>query len=301
MPITNHEKEKQTGWLLITPALFILALVFIYPILRSMWMGFFQQNLGTELEPVFVGLSNYNRIFGDGRFWQSLTNTTVFSAISIFFELVLGMIFALILNQAFFGRGLVRTFALIPWALPTAVMGLGWAWIFNDQYGVINDLLMRLNVIQDTITWLGQPTTAMFSLIIADIWKTTPFIALILLAGLQSISSDLYEAHQMDGANSWQSFWKITLPLLTPQILIALLFRFAQSFGVFDLVQVMTEGGPAGATETIAIYIYATVRRYLDFGYGSSLVTITFLILILAVAIITFFLSKTRINISGER
>jgi multiple sugar transport system permease protein len=141
----------------------------------------------------------------------------------------------------------------------------------------------------------------MFSLIIADIWKTTPFIALILLAGLQSISSDLYEAHQMDGANSWQSFWKITLPLLTPQILIALLFRFAQSFGVFDLVQVMTEGGPAGATETIAIYIYATVRRYLDFGYGSSLVTITFLILILAVAIITFFLSKTRINISGER
>ncbi|MBF2058313.1 MAG: sugar ABC transporter permease [Cyanobacterium sp. T60_A2020_053] len=301
MKIKNYDQEQKTGWLLIIPALLVLGLVFIYPIIHSFWMSFFQQNLGTELEPIFTGLSNYNRLMGDGRFWQSLGNTVIFSGVSIFWELILGMIFALVLNQAFLGRGLVRTISLIPWALPTAVMGLAWAWIFNDQYGVVNDILMRLNLIQEGIPWLGQPLTAMFSLIVADVWKTTPFIALILLAGLQSISSELYEAHEMDGANSWQSFWQITLPLLTPQILIALLFRFAQSFGVFDLVQVMTEGGPAGATETIAIYIYATIRRYLDFGYGSSLVTVTFFLLILTVGIIAFFLSQTNVDISSEK
>lgn len=301
MKVKNYDQEQKTGCLLIIPALLVLGLVFIYPIIRSFWMSFFQQNLGTELIPIFTGLSNYNRLMGDGRFWQSLGNTVIFSGVSIFWELILGMIFALVLNQAFLGRGLVRTISLIPWALPTAVMGLAWAWIFNDQYGVVNDILMRLNLIQEGIPWLGQPFTAMFSLIVADVWKTTPFIALILLAGLQSISSEFYEAHEMDGANSWQSFWQITLPLLTPQILIALLFRFAQSFGVFDLVQVMTEGGPAGATETIAIYIYATIRRYLDFGYGSSLVTVTFFLLILTVGIIAFFLAQTKDNMSQEK
>ena len=298
---TIRKREKQTGWLLIIPALLILALVFVYPIARAFWLSLFTENLGTELKPVFSGLSNYSRMLGDGRFWQSLGNTTIFTVISITLELILGMIFALVLNQSFFGRGLARTSTLIPWALPTAVMGLAWAWIFNDQYGVVNDILLRLGFIQEGIIWLGEPITAMFSLIVADVWKTTPFIALILLAGLQSISQDLYEAHAMDGATPWQSFTQITLPLLTPQILISLLFRFAQSFGVFDLVQVMTGGGPAGSTEMVSIYIYATVRRYLDFGYGATLVTVTFLLLIIAVAIVGFLLSKTRINISGER
>ena len=180
-------------------------------------------------------------------------------------------------------------------------MGLAWAWIFNDQYGVVNDILIRFGIIQEGITWLGEPTRAMISLIIADVWKTTPFIALILLAGLQSIPNDLYEAYTIDGANPWQSFRDITLPLLAPQILICLLFRFAQSFGVFDLIQVMTGGGPAGSTEMVSIYIYATVRRYLDFGYGATLVSITFVLLISAVIIVSFFLSKININISGER
>ncbi|WP_204103959.1 MULTISPECIES: sugar ABC transporter permease [Spirulina sp. CCY15215] len=298
---TIRRREKQTGWLLIAPALLILAFVFLYPIGRAFWLSLFTQNLGTQLEPVFSGFNNYARMFGDGRFWYSLWNTSVFTTISISLELVFGMTFALVLNQAFWGRGFARTAALIPWALPTAVMGLAWAWIFNDQYGVVNDLLFRLGIINEAITWLGEPTRAMFSLVVADVWKTTPFIALILLAGLQSISSDLYEAHAIDGATPIQSFRQITLPLLAPQILIALLFRFAQSFGVFDLIQVMTGGGPAGSTEMVSIYIYATVRRYLDFGYGAALVTVTFLLLIIAVAIAAFFLSKSRINISGER
>ena len=286
-----NKQEKLTGWLMLFPALFILGLVFIYPIVRAFWLSWFTENLGTQLQPVFAGLGNYQRMLGDGRFWQSLGNTSIFTVVSVILELLLGLGVALILNKSFFGRGVVRTIAIIPWALPTAVMGLAWAWIFNDQYGVVNDILFRLGLIDTGINWLGTPALAMIALIIADVWKTTPFISIILLAGLQSISEDLYEAHKMDGATPWQSFYQITLPLLMPQIL---LFRFAQSFGVFDLVQVMTGGGPAGSTETVSIYIYSTVMRYLDFGYGAALVVVTFLLLVLAVTIISLLLKRVR-------
>ncbi|MFW6296834.1 MAG: carbohydrate ABC transporter permease [Halothece sp.] len=290
-----RKREQTTGWLLLIPALLILLLVFAYPIGRAFWLSLFTENLGTNLNAEFSGFANYVRLLGDGRFWQSLRNTTIFTVSSIIVELILGMAIALVLNQAFKGRGLVRTAALIPWALPTAVMGLAWAWIFNDQYGIANDIWATFT--GDRITWLGKPIWAMIALILADVWKTTPFIAILLLAGLQSIPKDLYEAHAIDGANPIQSFFQITLPLVAPQIIIALLFRFAQAFGIFDLVQVMTGGGPAGATEVVSIYIYATVRRYLDFGYGAALVVVTFLLLILAVAIAGYLLSKTRVNV----
>lgn len=292
--MTLERQGKITGWLLLIPALILLSLVFVYPIARAFWLSLYAENLGTQLQPVFTGFSNYQRMVGDGRFWQSMFNTAVFTAVSVFLELILGLGIALVLNRTFFGRGVVRTVAIIPWALPTAVMGLAWAWIFNDQYGVINDILQRLGLIDTGINWLGDPTLAMVALIVADVWKTTPFISIILLARLQSISQDLYEAHALDGASAWQSFYQITLPLLMPQILIALLFRFAQAFGIFDLVQVMTGGGPAGATETVSIYIYSTVMRYLDFGYGAALVVVTFLLLILAVAITSWLITKAR-------
>lgn len=298
---TIEAREQRIGWLLIAPALLILILVFAYPIGRAFWLSLFTENLRTQLQPEFSGLANYGRMIGDGRFWQSMGNTSIFTIASILLELIIGMAIALVLDKSFRGRGFVRTVTLVPWALPTAVMGLAWAWIFNDQYGIVNDILRSLGLIDTGITWLGDPGRAMLALVLADVWKTTPFIAIILLAGLQSISSDLYEAHAIDGANPIQSFQKITLPLLAPQILIALLFRFAQAFGIFDLVQVMTGGGPAGATETVSIYIYATVRRYLDFGYGAALVVVTFLLLIAAVALVGFFLSKTRINVTGGR
>ena len=291
---TIRQKEQTTGWLMVIPALLVLALVFIYPIGRAFWLSLFTENLGTQLQPIFSGLANYGRMLGDGRFWQSMGNTAIFTTASVFLELLLGLGIALVLNQSFRGRGVVRTIAIIPWALPTAVMGLAWAWIFNDQYGVVNDILQRLGLINTSINWLGDPTLAMVALILADVWKTTPFISIILLAGLQSIPADLYEAHGIDGANPWQSFYQITLPLILPQILISLLFRFAQAFGIFDLVQVMTGGGPAGATETVSIYIYATVMRYLDFGYGAALVVVTFLLLLAAVAITAFLLTKAR-------
>jgi len=291
---TLRKREQTTGWLLTLPALLVLGFVFAYPIARAFWLSLFAENLGTQLQPVFTGLANYGRMFGDGRFWQSLGNTSLFTLASVTIEMVFGLAIALVLNQSFRGRGAVRTIAIIPWALPTAVMGLSWAWIFNGEYGAVNDLLERLGLIETGISWLGDPNLSMLALIFADVWKTTPFISIILLAGLQSISSDLYEAHAMDGATSWQSFWQITLPLIMPQLLIALLFRFAQAFGIFDLVQVMTGGGPAGATETVSIYIYSTVMRYLDFGYGAALVVVTFLLLVAAVAIAAFLLKQAQ-------
>ncbi|NJN61730.1 MAG: sugar ABC transporter permease [Coleofasciculaceae cyanobacterium RL_1_1] len=289
--------DRRIAILFLSPALLLLLGVYGYPIARSLGMSFFAENLGTQLQPVFYGLGNYGRMMGDGRFWQSLGNTTVFTLASVVIELVLGLAIAMVLNRAFIGRGLVRTIAILPWALPTAVMAVGWGWIFNDQYGVVNDILQRLHLIDSGINWLGNPTLAMISLVIADVWKTTSFVSILLLAGLQSIPSDLYEAHAMDGATPWQSFTQITLPLLVPQIAIAVLFRFAQSFGVFDLVQVMTGGGPAGSTEMVSLYIYSMVMRYLDFGYGAALTVVTFVLLIAVVLCVAWLLQKRGINL----
>ncbi len=277
---------SQTGWWLLAPALGFMALIYLYPMVRALGLSLFRQNLGTQLQPVFVGAANYQRLLGDGRFWQTLHQTLTFALASVSLELLLGLVIALVLHAPLRGRGLLRTIALLPWALPTAVTALGWTWIFNDQYGVLNDLLQRLHLIQTGVNWLGDPTLALLGAIAADVWKTTPFISILLLAGLQSIPEDLYEAHALDGASPWQSFRHITLPLLLPQMLIALVFRFAEAFGIFDLIQVMTGGGPAGATETVSLYIYATVMRYLDFGYGAALVIVTFGLLLASVGLV---------------
>ncbi|MBF2025788.1 MAG: sugar ABC transporter permease [Oscillatoriales cyanobacterium C42_A2020_001] len=287
-------QEQRTGLYLLLPALAVLLLVFAYPIGRSLWLGLFAQNLGTELQPVFIGLNNYIRIFGDGHFWQTFWITIRFTVLSVTLELLLGLGVALVLNQTFRGRSVVRTIAILPWALPTALIALGWTWIFNDQYGIANDILLRLGFISTGINWLGEAFTATLALIVADVWKTMPFISILLLAGLQSIPQDLYEAYAMEGASPWQSFWRITLPLLMPQIVIAVLFRFAQAFGIFDLMQVMTGGGPGGSTEVVALYIYANAMRYLDFGYASALIVVTFLLLVCVIALCSFVVSRSR-------
>lgn len=293
-PASIRAIEQRIGTYFLVPAVLVLVLVFGYPILRSFWLGLFAQNLGTNLESVFVGLDNYIRILGDGHFWQTFWNTIRFTVISVTLELILGLAIALALNTSFRGRGVVRTIAIIPWALPTALIALAWTWIFNDQYGVANDILLRLGLTETGVNWLGEPFTANVAIIVAEIWKTTPFISILLLAGLQSIPQDLYEAHALDGATPWQSFLKVTLPLLMPQIVVATLFRFAQAFGIYDLIQVMTAGGPGGSTEMISLYIYANAMRYLDFGYASAQVVVTFLILAITILVVSLLFFRRR-------
>ncbi|MEO0946574.1 MAG: sugar ABC transporter permease [Cyanobacteria bacterium J06641_5] len=292
----QQQRSAWQGWVLVLPAISILGLVFVYPIGRAAWLSFFAQNLGTRLQPEFVGMGNYERLLSDGRFWSSVGHTLFFTGVSVTIELALGLAIALVLDRTFRGRSLVRAIAIMPWALPTALVALGWSWLFNDSFGVVNDLLLRLGLIAEPVVWLGDPQLAMATAIAADVWKTTSFMSILLLAGLQSIPQSLYEAHALDGASAWQSFRRITLPLLLPQMTLAVLFRAAQAFGVFDLIQVLTGGGPAGATETIAIYIYTTVMRYLDFGYGSALVVVVFLVLMSVVAVAAGLLRRFQLT-----
>jgi len=292
-PVDRRELgDHAFGAILLMPAVLFVGCLAVYPIGRVIWLSFFTQNLGTELQPVFSGASNYVRLVNDGHYLAALRTTTFFTVIAVSAELVVGMALALLLNETFRGRSFARAAALVPWALPPAVLALAWKWVFNDQFGVFNDLLLRLHVIDRPVAWLGTPAAAMFSLLIADVWKTTPFTTILLLAGLQNIPRGLYEAARMDGARAVTSFRFITLPLLVPSIALALLFRSLQSFGIFDLPFVMTGGGPGGATETVAIYTYSTYLRYLDFGYGSAMIVGT--TLVMAVAALLIYLPLSR-------
>jgi multiple sugar transport system permease protein len=285
--------DQGFGAILLTPAVIFVACLALYPIGRVVWLSFFTQNLGTELQPQFSGVGNYVRLVNDGHYLAALRTTAVFTVIAVSAELLLGMALALLLNESFRGRGLARAAALVPWALPPAVLALAWKWVFNDQFGVFNDLLLRLGLIDRPVAWLGQPATALLALLVADVWKTTPFVTILLLAGLQDIPRGLYEAARIDGARAVASFRFITLPLLVPSIALAVLFRSLQSFGIFDLPFVMTGGGPGGATETVALYTYSTYLRYLDFGYGSAMMVGTTLVMAVAALLIYLPLSRT--------
>ena len=266
--------------LLMAPALLLLLAVFLWPIVHYAWLSLQAQSVFTGLKPVPVGLANWERLLGDGRFWQDAVQTLRFAAVSVGLELLLGLAIALLLHQSWRGRGLVRSLTLLPWALPTTVMALGWRWILNDPNGPINGFLELLGL--PSLPFLGSPQLAWLAVVLADTWKTTPFVALLLLAGMQMIPADLYEAFALEGGRPMQGLLRITLPLLRPYIFIALVFRLAQALGVFDLVTVLTGGGPASSTESLALYAYLNAMRFLDFGYSATLMLGTFVLLLAA-------------------
>lgn len=271
------------------PAAVLLALVVALPIARVAALSLMRTELGEGFRLEFAGLEPYARLWQDGRWWTSLRNTAVFTASSVAVEMVLGVAFALLLHRSFRGRGLARAIVVLPWALPTAVMALAWSWIFNDSFGVANDVLQRLGLAREPIAWLGHGGTAMVAMVAADVWKTTPFVTLIVLAGLQAIPHEVIEAARVDGLGARQRLARITLPLLAPSLIVALAFRMVQAYGAFDLVYVMTGGGPGGATETVSLYAYQNYFRYLDFGYGSAIATQGVLIAILLVLLVLRF------------
>jgi len=240
-------------------------------------VGLAQGLKGVIIEPNFVGLKHYKDSLSDARLWKALWNTTFFTIVSVAVELVLGLGIALLINKAFFGRGLVRATILIPWAIPTAVSALMWKFLYDGQNGIVAKYFENIGLVDRMGDLLTTDVGAMFAVIFADVWKTTPYMALLLLAGLQTIPSSLYEAASIDGATKWQQFTKITLPLLKSSILVALLFRTLDAFRVFDLIYVLTGGGPANSTETISILAYKVMFSQTNFGGGSALAVIVFL------------------------
>lgn len=252
------------------PAAFALAAVTLVPLAHAVWLSLHRDILVFH-EHRFVGLANYGFLLRDGRFWTAVGNTAYFSVVSVAVELVLGLSFALLLDARFRGRGLARAAVLVPWAIPTVVSARLFGWLFNPDFG----LLTRAFPLHDA-TWLGTPGWAMHAAILVDVWKTTPFVALMLLAGLQGLPRDVLQAARVDGASRWTIFWRVTLPLLRPTLVVTLLFRALDAVRVFDAVYVLTEGGPANTTETLSIYAYKTLMRAGDFGYGSTLAVATF-------------------------
>ena len=259
------------------PALLLMAIIFGWPLLRYAWLSGHADSVLTGLLPVANGGANWLRLFSDQRFWVDALQTARFGIVSVGTELILAMAIALLLDQRWRGRGAVRALTLMPWALPTTMMALGWRWIFNTPYGPIEQLAESLGA--GPLNLLSAPSLTWLVTVLADVWKTTPFIALILLAGLQTIPDDLYGAFRLEGGTSVQALRRITLPLLTPYILLSLLFRLAQAFGVFDLIQVLTGGGPAGSTESLALYAYLNAMRFLDFGYSATVMLGGFVLL----------------------
>jgi len=271
-------KQRATTLLLMLPALLLLAAVFLYPLLRYGWLSFHASSVLTGLVPVPNGGANWLRLLSDARFWTDAGQTLRFAVCSVALELAGGLALALLLHQPLQGRGALRALTLLPWALPTTVMALGWRWILNDPHGPLNATIRSLG--GASYGFLSTPATTWFFVVLADVWKTLPFVALLLLAGLQTIPVDLEEALRLEGASRVQILRRLTLPLLVPYIALALLFRLAQALGVFDLIQVLSGGGPAGSTESLALYAYLNAMRFLDFGYAATVMLATFLLLL---------------------
>ena len=279
------KSSHRLALLFIVPSLVFVSVFTLYPIVESFRLSFYRMILTLPwLGQKMVGWENYLDLWTDPVAWQALRTTLIFVAITVPSELLLGLGMALVVNEAFRGRGMVRAIVLIPWAIPTVVSSQMWRFIFNDRYGLFNFVLFG----GDTARYfapLADPRFAMLAIMAAEIWKTAPFAALIILAGLQTISDEVYEAASIDGANSWQKFRHVTLPLLWPALLLALLFRTIDALRVFDLVFVMTQGGPADATNVLQFYGYKKTFAEGMIGYGSTIAVTVFTIsLIFALA-----------------
>jgi ABC-type sugar transport system permease subunit len=272
-------REARLAWRLVAPAVAVIAVVALFPLVWTLWESLHVHDLRMPWRGrPFVGAANYVEIAADLRFWQALAHTAFFTAATVVLELALGLGLALVLHRPFRGRGLLRTAALLPWAIPTVVAGLLWRFFFEAGRGGANGVLLALGVADEPLVWLGHPWLAWLPILLADVWKTTPFVALLLLAGLQGIDAELYEAARVDGATPWAQFRHLTLPLLRPALLVALLFRTLDALRVFDLVYVLTGGGPGTATEPLALYTFTSLLQNLRFGYGAALSAVIFLL-----------------------
>ncbi len=274
--------ERALAFLLLAPAALLLLTIVVYPIANLVWSSFYFKHLAQPwMGNPFVGLDNYVRaLTEDSRFWHSVWNTFLYILVTVPGSLVVGLGLALLANLPFRIKWPVRLGLLLPWALPLVFAGLIWRWFFEYKSGIVNDVLTRIGF--EPLNWLSDPHLAFAAICASIIWKASSFMALMLLAGLQTIPKSLYEAAEVDGATRWQQFWEITLPMLRPAIFVALIFRTITAIQTFDIPFAMTGGGPGESTETLAMYIHKTTLDFLDFGYGSALATLMFVLSMVA-------------------
>ena len=290
------KQQERLAYILLAPTLILILIVAAWPLYQAVALSFTNERLGRPGQGEYIGLENYENLLwrvrersdgsvriGDNDFYEAVSNTVILTIASVFLELVIGLGVALVINSKFKGRGVMRTAVLIPWAIPTVVSAQMWAWMYNDVFGVFNDMLQKVGIIDDPIAWLANPTTALASIVAMEVWKTTPFMALLLLAGLQIISADIYEAADIDGANPVQQFFSLTLPLLRPAILVALIFRTMDALRIFDAIKVMTNGG--SGTEVMSTYAHRNLFDFQKLGYGNAVSVVIFIIIAVFVVI----------------
>ncbi len=279
----HFARRSQIGYAFEAPAIIVLAAITVFPLCYNLWLSFQHRVLTEPLANHPVGLANYQSLLEDGQFWHDLLRTLMFTGISVSVELALGMVLALVVSKKFRARALVRASILIPWAIPTAVSAMLWVMFFDSRTGFVDFFLGRLGLPGSHLVWFNSAFFAWIPIILSDMWKNTPFMALLLMAGLQAIPQELYESARIDGAGSWQGFWRITVPLMRPVILVALIFRSLSALLVFSTVFVMTGGGPGTATEVVAYYNWYQFFTSLNYGYGSAIsVVITIVAMALA-------------------
>lgn len=304
----QQQRARAAFWFL-APMLLMLLCVAAWPLFRSIYFSFTNTTLSNLYGGQWIGFDNYlsRRVLSSGRvlwrgtlvdpaWWNAVWNTVRFSVVSVTIETTLGMLVALVLNAEFRGRGLVRAAILIPWAIPTIVSAKLWGWMFNDQYGIINDILLNMGLIEKKIAWTANIDTAMFAVLVVDVWKTTPFMALLCLAGLQMVPRDIYEAAKIDGIHPVRVFFRVTLPLVRPALLVAVIFRTLDALRIFDLIYVLTPN--SAATKTMSIISRENMIEFDKFAYGSAQSTLLFAIIAIFVAL---YIWLGRVNLSGEK
>ena len=277
-----QRRQTRIAWLLLLPSLAVVALVALYPLGKTVYQSFTNQEFLALTPTQWVGLANYRQLIHDTVFRSAVWETIKFTLITVSFEFALGLAIALVVHSSFKGRGVMRAVMLVPWAIPTVVAAQMWKWMLDDTYGTINDLAMRAHLISHPHAWVADPSTSLASVCAVDIWKTTPFVALLLLAGLALVPEELLNAARVDGATGWQRFTGVLLPVLRPAILVALLFRTLDAFRVFDSIYVLTRG--THDTRSVSILGYDNLFKAFNLGLGSAISVLIFL----SVAVIAF-------------
>lgn len=306
-----QEQRVRAAYLFLVPMIVMLLIVAAWPLFRSISFSFTDASANTIFNGQYewVGFENYveKRIRSNGEvrwrgvlldedWWNAVWNTVRFSVVSVTLETIFGLLIALALNAKFKGRGLVRAAILIPWAIPTVVSARMWGWMLNDQFGIINSMMLGVGLIDEPIAWTASADTAMIAVLIVDVWKTTPFMALLILAGLQMIPRDMYEAARIDGIHPVKVFFKITLPLLRPAIMVAVIFRALDALRIFDLIYLLTP--QSDATMTMSVLSYREIQQFGDYAEGSAMSTLLFIVISVFVLL---YIKICKVDLAGEK